>query len=162
MAGEAQDLQKLWDCFHELNNRYFHGNLPEPGVIDWMRSTCRGGVFRFWRQSTHMEIRLSLDYHLAYGWPHTRSTLLHEMVHLYQYVNTGNTRDRDPTFQHMLQVVGASPHCKPLPPTTEFFAYLYQCRSCGYLLGTQRLFKRPHIHRGCGGRLALVSYRQRR
>lgn len=156
------DVAELRELFRELNDLYFHGDLPEPEVIGWMNSVNRAGCFKYWRNSPRMEIRVSRHRHVTYGWSATRDTMLHELVHLYQYVNTGKTRDGDPEFQRLLATVGAHRHCPSLPPTTEHFRYVYQCQTCGHKFGAQRLYRRPHRHRGCGGRLRLIEYREGR
>lgn len=158
MAGPS-DAPELRDLFRELNAEYFHNDLPEPEVIGWMNSAKRAGSFGFWRGSTRMAIHISRQHHLFHGDRATRDTMLHEMVHLYQYVNTGETSDCDPRFQRLLGVVGASAHCESLPATTEYFRYVYQCRTCGYRWGVQKLLKKRYTHRGCGGSFVLVDNR---
>jgi len=103
------DLQRLARLFRALNARYFGGRLPELPLRISGRMTRRLGQLTLERKSGRpVEIAISRTHLERHAWDEIAHTLLHEMVHLWQW-QAGLKVDHGPAFRRMARAVGITP-----------------------------------------------------
>ena len=102
---DAALLTRLGGLFQEHNARHFFGSLPDLPIRLSGRMRTRLGHLALDGAGRPTEITISRRHLAAHGWEETAHTLLHEMVHLWQYAN-GHRVDHGPAFRAKSREVG--------------------------------------------------------
>jgi predicted SprT family Zn-dependent metalloprotease len=127
MARGRDRLEHIKIVFRELNRKYFRSAIPMPAFRLSTRMRVSAGCVEY-RQGRHL-VSLSIPYHDYFGWDgELRSTLKHEMVHLYLGRYRG-IQGHGREFLDVCRSIGTERYCKVLPfPRLQ---YLYHCPHCG-------------------------------
>lgn len=104
--GAAGDVQRLRQLYDALNARHFAGELPELPVRVSRRMRTRLGQLTLDRRTGRpLEIAISARHLAAHDRDEVAQTLLHEMVHVWQW-RRGLAVDHGPGFRAKAGEVG--------------------------------------------------------
>jgi SprT-like family len=106
--GDLEKVARLSRLFEEYNRRHFGGVLPAlPLRISGRMRTRLGQLCLRHGTGEPYEITLSRGHIDRHGWVEAGRTLLHEMVHLWQYQN-GHAVNHGRTFRRKAAEVGVA------------------------------------------------------
>lgn len=103
---ECWIVARLTHLFAEYNHQYFGGALPHVPIILSRRMTTDLGKLNALKNGQPFEIRIAAVHVINDGWREVKKTLLHEMVHLEQWIR-GHPRGHGPGFDQRCREVGA-------------------------------------------------------
>ena len=104
--GDVEKIERLYQLFGEYNRRFFDGALPAlPFRLSGRMRTRLGQLCMQHETGEPYEITLSRRHVDRHGWAEASHTLLHEMIHLWQYGN-GHAVDHGPAFRRKAEEVG--------------------------------------------------------
>ena len=104
--GVAADVQRLTRLYEALNTRHFAGELPALPLRVSRRMRTRLGQLTLERRTGRpVEIAISARHLAAHDWTEVTQTLLHEMVHVWQW-RRGLAVDHGPGFRAKAGEVG--------------------------------------------------------
>lgn len=104
--GAAGDVQRLTRLYAALNARHFAGELPELSLRVSRRMRTRLGQLTLERRTGRpLEIVIGARHIADHGWDEVTQTLLHEMVHVWQW-RRGLAVDHGPGFRARAGEVG--------------------------------------------------------
>lgn len=107
--GDLFLTDRLARLFEDLNRLHFEGRLPDIPLRLSGRMRTRLGQLCLDSDTLHpFEITMSRRHIERHGWDEARQTLLHEMVHLWQYAS-GYPVDHGPIFRSKARAVGVAP-----------------------------------------------------
>ena len=134
------NLTLVNDIYRQLNSLHFDDQLPECKIELSTRLKRTAG--KIWPKQRL--IRLSIPYHNHYGLTEINNTLLHEMIHLWLYLQ-GLPSGHTPVFRQKLAELGIPDriHALPMPPSP--YKYLYSCPTCHREIQTHK-----RINSSCG------------
>ncbi len=103
VAGDVERHTRLYDA---LNARHFAGGLPALPLRVSRRMKTRLGQLTLERATGRpVEIAIGARHLAAHGWAAVTETLLHEMVHVWQW-QSGRPVDHGPAFRDKARAVG--------------------------------------------------------
>ncbi|HEY2804272.1 MAG TPA: SprT family zinc-dependent metalloprotease [Gemmatimonadales bacterium] len=105
--GDIDALRRLAELFHEYNVRHFAGRLPEVPIRLSGRMRSRLGHLTLGTHGDPTEITISRRHLGAHPWEEVAHTLLHEMVHLWQWSN-GQAVDHGAAFRAKAREIGVT------------------------------------------------------
>lgn len=128
MAPRRGCPEHVKSIFHELNRKYFRSAIPMPAFRLSTRMRVSAGCVEY-RRGGHL-LTLSIPYHDYFGWDgELRSTLKHEMVHLYLGRYRG-IQGHGREFLDLCRSIGTERYCRVLPlPRLQYVYYCSHCRS---------------------------------
>lgn len=110
--GDLPKTERLAVLFDALNRRHFDGALPDlPIRLSGRMRTRLGQLCLDPATLEPFEITMSRRHIDRHGWAEAEHTLLHEMVHLWQYVNRYPV-DHGPIFRSKARAVGVIPSAR--------------------------------------------------
>lgn len=110
--GDLAITDRLARLFDELNREHFAGRLPVLPIRLSGRMRTRLGQLCLDPETLEpFEITLSRKHVVLHGWDEARHTMLHEMVHLWQYTS-GYPVDHGPIFRSKARAVGVAPSAR--------------------------------------------------
>lgn len=110
--GDLAKSERLAGMFADLNRRHFDGALPDlPIRLSGRMRTRLGQLCLDPVTLEPFEITMSRRHIDRHGWAEARHTLLHEMVHLWQYAS-GYPVDHGPIFRSKAREVGVMPSAR--------------------------------------------------
>lgn len=120
---EAAELQQLVE---EISIRYFQRLFVHKASFNGRLRTTGG---RYLLQSHHIEFNPKhLEY---YGYDELVGIIKHELCHYHLHIEGKGYRHRDEDFKKLLNKVGGSRFCKPLPQQMKSIVWrIYLCTSC--------------------------------
>jgi hypothetical protein len=110
--GDLFLTDRLARLFDELNRLHFGGRLPDiPLRLSGRMRTRLGQLCLDPDTLEPFEITMSRRHIERHGWDEARHTLLHEMVHLWQFAS-GYPVDHGPIFRSKARAVGVVPSAR--------------------------------------------------
>lgn len=106
LPGDRELVERLATAFRSLNVRHFGGVLAESPIRLSGRMRSRLGHLALNRDGQPTEITISRSHVTQHDWSEVTQTLLHEMVHLWQFAN-GHPVNHGATFRAKAREVGA-------------------------------------------------------
>ncbi len=125
--GDLAKTERLVRLFADLNARHFGGSLPAlPIRISGRMRTRLGQLCLDPATLEPFEITMSRRHLDRHGWDEAAHTLLHEMVHLWQFA-CGYPVDHGPIFRSKARAVGVAPSARRslATPSSRSKAALY-------------------------------------
>ncbi len=108
-VGDAATVTRLEELFRSLNARHFGGRLTQPPLRLSARMRTRLAALTLHQLTGRPTLLTVSRRHVQRdGWREVARTLLHEMVHLWQYAE-GLPIGHGPSFRRMALAVGVSP-----------------------------------------------------
>lgn len=105
--GDLLALQRLAEAFDDFNRRHFGGALPVVPIRLSGRMRSRLGQLSLGAGGDPTGISISRRHLGAHGWDEALHTLLHEMVHLWQWA-TGQKVDHGAAFRAKARATGVT------------------------------------------------------
>jgi hypothetical protein len=106
LPEDRELVERLATAFRSLNVRHFGGALPDSPIRLSGRMRSRLGHLALDERGRPVEITISRRHVTEHDWPSVTQTLLHEMVHLWQFAN-GHPVNHGATFRAKAREVGA-------------------------------------------------------
>ena len=122
------------------------------------RLSATGG--RYFTKSHNIEI--SSKQLEAHGIDEVEKIIKHELCHYHLHIQKRGYKHRDPEFRALLNHVGGSRYCTPIPGVSgsrvEPYRYKLECKACGMQYLRKRKVNAQRYACGrCRGRLKLLS-----
>lgn len=120
--------EQLQQWVEQISLQYFGRPFLHQATFNRRLRTTGGRYF----PSTH-NIELSWKQYEYYGAEELEKIIKHELCHYHLHIMNKGYRHRDTDFKELLQQVGGSRYCKPLPDVkrrVEPDRYLLRCTGC--------------------------------
>jgi hypothetical protein len=106
LPGDRESVERLATAFRSLNVRHFGDALAELPIRLSGRMRSRLGHLALDERGRPVEITISRRHVMQHDWTEVTQTLLHEMVHLWQFAS-GHPVDHGAAFRAKAREVGA-------------------------------------------------------
>lgn len=119
----GQSHQGLIEEFKFLNEKFFNSELPIPNQISFTNKFSRTGGQIYWSKPHGLwifRIEVNKKQLRQNGWESVNNILLHEMCHLWELIETGDTSNKSRLFLWKLREVNGEFHCKETLTPIEF------------------------------------------
>lgn len=147
--------EQLQKWVENLSLTYFNRPFLHQATFNPRLRTTGG---RYFTHSHHIEIS---PHQLAiHGEQETESIIKHELCHYHLHIQRKGYQHRDEDFKRLMQQVGASRYCKPLPGAARRLPVRYAlvCGACGMQYPRKRrVDPRKYACGRCRGKLKLYE-----